>query len=134
MNRLASIVLAALLLTGTAEPVEPAEMVRPAAIESFPEKEFLGVFEATGYCSCEKCCGKWADGITYSGTVAEEGRTIAVDPDVIPLGSVVEISGHQYIAEDIGGGINGKEIDLFFADHRDAWNFGRQKHDVYLVK
>lgn len=134
MNRLASIVLAALLLTGTAEPVEPAEMVRPAAIELFPEKEFLGVFEATGYCSCEKCCGKWADGITYSGTVAEEGRTIAVDPEAIPLGSVVEISGHQYVAEDIGGAINGNEIDIFFVKHETALQWGRQNHDVYLVK
>lgn len=27
----------------------------------------LGEFTLTAYCSCEKCCGKWADGVTASG-------------------------------------------------------------------
>lgn len=66
--------------------------------------------------------------------MATEGQTIAVDPDIIPLGSVVEIGGHHYIAEDIGGAINGKEIDLFFVHHTDALNYGVQQHEVYLVK
>lgn len=126
-------VLAGLMLTGTAEPVEPAEL-EPVIVEAVPEKEYLGVFSCTAYCPCSQCCGAWADGIVYTGGQATEGQTIAVDPDVIPLGSVVEINGWQYVAEDIGGGINGKEIDLFFCSHEDALEWGRQNHEVYLVK
>ena len=66
-----------------------------------PEPIPLGTFECTAYCSCSTCCGAWADGITYTGVQAVENRTIAVDPNVIPLGSVVEINGQEYVAEDI---------------------------------
>jgi 3D (Asp-Asp-Asp) domain-containing protein len=68
-------------------------------------RENLGSFIITAYCPCSKCCGEWADGITSTGTVATEGRTIAVDPSVIPYGSVVEINGISYIAEDCGDAI-----------------------------
>ncbi|MFQ9917206.1 MAG: 3D domain-containing protein [Flavonifractor plautii] len=56
-------------------------------------------YEATAYCSCEKCCGSWAlnrpDGIVYtaSGAVAEQGVTIAADWDVLPPGTVIYIDG-----------------------------------------
>ena len=129
-------VLACLMLNGgMAEPVEPAELEpEPVIVETVPEKECLGVFEVTAYCPCETCCGAWADGVVFTGGLATEGQTIAVDPAVIPLGSVVEINGRQYIAEDIGAGIAGKEIDLFFCAHEDARNWGRQMHEAYLVK
>ena len=127
-------VLACLMFTGTAEPVEPAELKPEPVIVEEQETEYLGSFEVTAYCPCEKCCGAWADGIAFTGGLATEGQTIAVDPDVIPLGSVVEINGHAYIAEDIGGAIKGKEIDLFFCSHEDALEWGRQNHEVYLVK
>ncbi len=103
-------------------------------VNILPDPEPIGTFEITAYCPCEICCGALADGITYTGGYAEEGRTIAVDPDIIPLGTVVEIDGHRYIAEDIGGGIDGREIDLFFCSHEDALEWGRQNHEVYLVK
>ena len=93
----------------------------------------LGEFRITAYCPCEKCCGAWADGITASGTVATEGRTIAVDPDVIPLGSIVEINGIQYIAEDTGGSIKENRIDIFFNSHDDALEWGVQYIDVSII-
>ena len=43
----------------------------------------LGNFQITYYCACEICRNK-ADGITATGTPMVEGRTIAVDPRVIP--------------------------------------------------
>jgi len=96
-------------------------------------KRTLGVFSVSAYCDCEKCCGK-TDGITSSGTHVKEGRTIAVDPDVIPIGSKVYIEGVGYrIAEDIGGAIKGNKIDLFFNSHQEALDFGRQKLEVHFV-
>lgn len=63
-----------------------------------------GEFRIYHYCPCELCTGKKPGdrgyGITATGTVATEGRTVAVDPDVIPIGSEVFINGVIYIAED----------------------------------
>lgn len=92
----------------------------------------LGEFTLTSYCNCEKCCGKWADGITASGLPAEPG-IIAVDPQIIPLGSHVMIDGEEYLAADTGGAINGNRIDVFCEDHQSALEYGVQSHEVYLV-
>ena len=96
-----------------------------------PELESLGAFKLTAYCACPVCCGEWADGLTYTETVATEGRTIAVDPDVIELGSVVYINGHEYIAEDVGGAIQENRIDVFFNSHAAALEFGVQYAEVF---
>ncbi len=97
-----------------------------------PETTSLGEFKLTAYCTCSKCCGKWADGITATGTQATAGRTIAVDPDVIPLGSTVIINGTEYIAEDVGGAIKGNRIDVLFNTHQEALQFGVQYADVTI--
>lgn len=83
-------------------------------------------FTAYAYCACTKCCGKWARGITARGTTATEGRTIAVDPDVIPLGTHVYVNGREYIAEDTGSGINDRTIDVFFESHQAALQWGKR--------
>jgi 3D (Asp-Asp-Asp) domain-containing protein len=91
-------------------------------------------FEATAYCACPKCCGKWADGITVSGTKATAKRTIAVDSNLIPLGSKVEIERlGTYIAEDTGSAIKGKIIDIYFDTHEEALKFGRQKVNIRVI-
>lgn len=89
-------------------------------------------YTATAYCSCEKCCGKWAKyNKTASGTTPKEGRTIAVDKNVIPLGSKVYIEGYgYYIAEDTGSAIKGNRIDIYFESHQEALNFGRRKVQI----
>lgn len=86
---------------------------------------------ATAYCSCEKCCGK-NDGITATGTKATEGRTIAVDPKVIPYGTEVIIDGHTYIAEDCGGAVKGNAIDIYFDSHEEAVTFGKKTVTVKI--
>ena len=99
--------------------------------EETVSKESLGTFIVTAYCACSKCCGKYADGYTATGTVATEGRTIAVDPDVIPLGSVIEFNGKEYIAEDTG--VDGRKIDLFIDSHTEARIWGVQEHEIFIV-
>lgn len=99
-----------------------------------PQLTNLGEFKLTAYCTCEKCCGIWADGITYTGAQATPGRTVAVDPDEIPLGSTVYIDGHEYTAEDIGGAIKGKRIDILFATHEAALDFGVKYATVSINK
>lgn len=97
-------------------------------------KVYLGTFSSTAYCACSKCCGKWAGGNTASGTKPIQGRTIAVDPKVIPLGSKVIVNGRTYIAEDTGSAIKGKKIDIFYSSHSDALNWGRRNVEIYIIK
>ena len=60
--------------------------------------------------------------------------TIAVDPNVIPLGSKVYIPGYGYaIASDTGGAIKGNKIDLYMNSENACLNFGRQTVKLYLV-
>lgn len=86
----------------------------------------------TAYCGCEKCCEK-TDRITASGTVATQGRTIAVDCSEIPYGTEVEIEELGiFIAEDCGGAVKGRRIDIYFDTHEEAMEFGKQERIVYI--
>lgn len=98
--------------------------------------EPMGEFRLTAYCPCMKCCGK-DDGITATGTTATEGRTVAVDPALIPYGATVTVyfadgTSHTYTAEDCGGAIKENRIDVFFDDHQAAREFGVQTAYVYM--
>ena len=89
----------------------------------------------THYDCCVACCGK-DDGITASGVQATPGVTVAVDPDVIPLGSDVLVDygdgEMQYcVADDTGSGIRGNHIDLAMADHQEALKMGVRTATVY---
>lgn len=125
------------------EAVEPIPEEKPA--EEKPTDYPVGTCEITAYCTCVKCCGIWSEdhpsrqGTGYvqktaTGTIPTEGRTVAVDPKVIPLGSVVMINGVGYIAEDTGSAISGKVVDIYFADHDAAVAFGRQTAHVSYIK
>lgn len=129
------------------ETYEETVVVEETATESLNTEGLicLGEFRVTAYCSCEKCCGIWAQNrptdengneiiYTASGAVAQEGVTIAVDPSVIPFGTRVVIDGNTYIAQDTGGAINGNCADIYFANHEAACAWGLQKHDVFLAE
>ncbi|WP_258525816.1 3D domain-containing protein [Paenibacillus sp. YN15] len=73
-------------------------------------------------------------GITFSGVRAEEGRTVAVDPKVIPLGSTVYIEGVGIRkAEDTGSAIKGSKIDVFMNDVSEARTFGVKRNVKVFV-
>lgn len=95
--------------------------------------EYLGEYTLTAYCGCSHCSGGWGSK-TATGTTCKAGRTIAVDPKIIPYGSIIRINGHDYTAEDCGGAIKGNRIDVYFDSHSEAIEFGRQKAKVYLKK
>jgi 3D (Asp-Asp-Asp) domain-containing protein len=87
------------------------------------------------YTSTGKHPGDPGYGITASGAKATEGRTVAVDPSIIPLGSVLYIEGVGVrIAEDTGGAIKGDRIDVFFNSDEQALDFGVKKNvPVYIL-
>jgi 3D (Asp-Asp-Asp) domain-containing protein len=94
---------------------------------------------ATAYCPCKTCCGVYAEnrpnGIVYtaSGAVAKANHTIAVDTSVIPFGTTVIINGNEYVAEDTGSAINGNRVDIYFDNHEDALNWGRQTIEIEVI-
>lgn len=121
----------------TLEPVEIPLVEEPAE----PEPVLLGSFRVTAYCSCEICCGKWAenrpDGIVY-GASGEELVAGVSCASPLPFGTVVEIEGvGTYIVQDrtsswVVDKYGENLIDIYFDDHEAAREFGLQYHDVYL--
>lgn len=95
--------------------------------------------KASAYDACEECTGKgWEDpasGITYIGVTATKDQTVAVDPDVIPLGTwlLIEDMG-VFRAEDIGGAIKGNRIDIYMKSHQKALEFGLQEVTAWALE
>ena len=122
------------------EPVAISYATPCEEVNTEPELVSLGNFKITYYCACEICCGSWANnrpnGIVYtaSGAVAEAGKTIAVDPDVIPYGTEVVIDGHTYIAEDSGSAIKDKKIDIYCDSHQAALELGVKYAEVFIYE
>lgn len=83
----------------------------PSILETKPEYEWIE-FKITHYTKDEP--GMNGKGITSTGTKVKAGRTIAVDPKVIPYGTRVYIEGIGYrVAEDCGGAVKGNHVDVY---------------------
>lgn len=96
---------------------------------------YLGNFKLTAYCAEKRAhiCGE-GRGITASGTIATPGRTVGVDPSVIPLGTQVYISGlGMFVAEDVGGGVGGNHIDVLVETHEEALSLGVNTGGVWVL-
>lgn len=85
-------------------------------------------WKITHYCSCEKCCGKWADGHFASGKKVYDG---GVACNWLPFGTKVQIGNRIYTVEDRGAkSLFGdkdnhiKHIDIWMADHNAARKAG----------
>lgn len=103
------------VLASIAEVVPSAPAVTAVAE---PKKTLLGNYRLTGYCPCQKCCGKSKSnpsyGITASGARAAEGVTIAMAG--LPFGTRVYIEGlGERIVQDRG--VSQNIIDVFVSSH-----------------
>jgi len=87
-----------------------------------------------GYESTGKSPAHPAYRVTKSGTYVEEGRTVAVDPSIIPFGTKLYIEGIGYrTAEDTGSAITGSRLDVYFEDLEEARQFGLQRGVIVYV-
>lgn len=100
------------------------------AYEAVGAWEYVGECTVTAYCPCELCCGQWADGLTAAGLPASPG-IIAVDPEIIPLGSTVIVDGQRYLAADTG--VTGQAVDLCMEEHEAAQAFGVRTAEVWVI-
>lgn len=77
----------------------------------------------------------------HCGTITSTGVTprwgiIAVDPKVIPYGSIVYIPTFDkyFVAEDCGGGIKGNKIDIYMNDKTQCINWGVRKIEIEIIQ
>ena len=94
-------------------------------------------YKLTAYCPCTKCCGDFPGkikGQTASGAMAQAGHTIAA-PKGVPFGARVlaVVDGQREvvgIVEDRGGAIQDLRLDIYFATHQEALDFGVQYVEI----
>lgn len=87
--------------------------------------------EITYYCHGSCCNGIYAYQPTASGTMPEQGRTIAAGPQ-FDFGTEIEIDGKTYIVEDRGGAIKGNKIDIYLDSHSECLKRGRHTEMVQI--
>lgn len=105
----------------------------------FAPKQILENVTLTAYSAGAAHTGKSPGdpqyGITRSGSTVKDGRTVAVDPKVIPLGTWVYIEDIGLRkAEDTGGAVKGKKIDVYYDSDATARKFGLKRgYKVYII-
>ncbi|KZE78919.1 hypothetical protein AV654_15620 [Paenibacillus elgii] len=132
------------------QPVSAASGRRTMNYKLFPHKgQDLSNYKAvevtaTGYYAGRESTGKNPGhpeyGVTFSGMKVtrdvEAFSTIAADPKVFPIGTVLYIPGYGYgVVADTGGAIKGNRIDLYFETKDQVYKeWGKKTLNVFVVK
>ncbi len=111
----------------------------PAAASKRPQSVEV---VATGYTAGVESTGKRPGhpqyGITYSGVKVRRAQvsTIAADPAIFPIGTLLFIPGYGYgVVADTGSAIKGKRIDLYFETIKEVYEqWGKRKVDVQVLR
>jgi 3D (Asp-Asp-Asp) domain-containing protein len=145
---IATPVVAAKAIPAAAATIAPAatEMLRDTAVTasavmppaSISHKLRTIRMEVTAYCPCTKCCGENARGLTASGhdVSYNNSRFVAADSN-LPFGTKLVIPGYAGGAVEVidrGGAIKGNKLDVFFATHEEALQWGRQFIEVTVLE
>ena len=78
------------------------------------------------------------DGVGACNQPVVPGKTIAVDPNIIPYGSLVEIDGVKYLANDTGGALMSDgdkgivHLDMPAWSTTEAKQYGTQTHSIIV--
>ena len=88
----------------------------------------------TAYCPCPQCCGEYSDGITACGHKIQPGDTFVAADSRYSFGTEMLIPGYSNNQPvrvlDRGGAIKGNRLDVFFATHEEALEWGVQYLEV----
>lgn len=102
-------------------------------------------YTVTAYCSCEKCCGKWAK----NRPLDENGKPIVIGAGNVPLtsdysiasplpmGTIIEIDGKIYEVQDrtakfVADRYENKIIDIYFDTHEKAVAWAKQEKEIKI--
>ena len=98
---------------------------------NLPKEKFM--VNASAYTAAADECGK-SNGITSSGLLVEENRTLACPPS-FPFGTKIYIDGiGERRCEDRGGAIKGNHVDIYMQTKSEAFAFGRRTLEAYVVE
>ncbi|MBR7554763.1 3D domain-containing protein [Allobacillus sp. GCM10007491] len=107
------------------------EIVQVSQQESNNQTLYVTATAYTAY--CDGCSGVTRTGIDLRANPNQ--KVIAVDPNVIPLGSKVWVEGYgTAIAGDTGSAIKGNRIDLFIPSHEEAVRYGVREVKIEIIK
>ena len=87
-------------------------------------------FSATAYCK----------GVTTASGVAAQSGVAASDPDLLPVGSVVEVDANDprysgiYAIMDTGPAVQGRHIDIYMWSCNEALRFGRRPIHLTVLR
>lgn len=139
-----------IFVKNTGQLLKEISFAIPVELAGNPKKMNM---RATAYDLSVESCGKSREhpeyGIGFAGRKVRAGRTIAVDPSIIPINSRVYIKFPEpykwldgiYIAEDTGRLVKGNKVDIFFGEdkpgekavHSYAEKFGVQNVELYIL-
>ncbi|MBM7631968.1 3D domain-containing protein [Geomicrobium sediminis] len=115
-----------------------AQIEEFANFDAFPTRRVMATGYTAGMESTGKEPGHPAYGLTYSGVPVSRDvySTIAADPDVFPIGTVLFIPGYGYgVVADTGSAIQGEIIDLYYDTVEDVFaEWGKKEVDVYIIQ
>ena len=120
--------------------IEPlATLTEPAPVLAANTKQLVAEavqMRVTAYCPCEKCCGKWADGVTACGHKIRPGDAFVAADKEYPFDTEMIIAGYNngkpVQVLDRGGAIYGNRLDVFFGNHEEALEWGVRYIEVKI--
>lgn len=125
-----------LINTETRKPVDTIMYMGKAGFAPSRSSFKRGIVKtmiATGYDPSPETIGRGATGYTCTGRKADFG-CIAVDPRVIPFGTLMYVEGYGFgLACDRGSAIKGNRIDLCFKEKRVADAYGKKPVKVHIL-
>ncbi|GAA5415954.1 cell wall-binding protein YocH [Paraliobacillus ryukyuensis] len=119
--------------TDQAKTEETSHQTKETATSTSSNEQETLTMTATAYTAdCSGCSGITATGINLNND--RNKKVIAVDPDVIPLGTRVYVEGYgEAVAGDTGGAINGNKIDLHVPTKKEAYEWGVRTVNVTIL-
>lgn len=107
-------------------------------LDQFPTQTVIATGYTAGVESTGKSPGDAGYGVTFSGVHVHRGlySTIAADPAVFPIGTILYIPGYGYgVVADTGSAINGHRLDLYYPTVDDVYDhWGKRKLKVFVIK
>lgn len=116
----------------TSRPAATKAAAAPAPAQQAPQGKTISVAATAYTAKCAGCSGVTATGINLNAN--PNAKVIAVDPNVIPLGSKVHVEGYgTAVAGDTGGAIKGNRIDIHVPTESQALDWGRRTVNVTIL-
>lgn len=116
----------------TQQSAAPEQPAAPAPAPSTPTTSGRTIqMQSTAY-SCAESVNTFYTALGID--LRQNPQVVAVDPSVVPLGSMVEVSGYGIaIAGDTGGAIKGNIVDVHFPTVEQCIQWGRRSVTLTII-